>query len=167
MFAMGSAVAIIVGQKLGAGDRDGAIDVDRKLLFFTIVSHIIIALLFALASPFIPMMYNVEPEVKALAAKTLLIAGLSLPVYATNHVAYFTIRSGGKTFITFLFDAVYTWCIPAVLSLILCRFTSLDIITVYACIQFSDILKMSISIPMLKSGFWANCVISGVKNSQE
>ncbi len=167
MFAMGSAVAIIVGQKLGAGDREGAIEVDRKLLFFTIVSHIVVALLFALASPLIPMMYNVEPEVKSLAAKTLLIAGLSLPIYATNHVAYFTIRSGGKTFITFLFDAVYTWCIPVVISFLLCRFTSLDIIAVYACVQFSDILKMSISLPMLKSGFWAKCVISDVKNSQE
>lgn len=165
MFAMGSAVSIIVGQKLGAGDREGAIDVDRKLLFFTFVSHVIIAVLFISVSPFIPTLYNIEPEVKSLATKTLMIAGLFIPLYAVNHVIYFSIRSGGKTFITFLFDAVYTWCIPVVLSFVLCRFTSLDIIAVYAIVQMSDTIKMAIGLPMLRSGFWANCVIDGIKSN--
>lgn len=167
MFAMGSAVAIIVGQKLGAGDREGAIDVDRKLVFFTFVSHVLIAVLFIAASPLIPMLYNIEPEVKALATKTLMIAGLSLPIHAINHVAYFTIRAGGKTFITFLFDAVYTWCVPVVLSLIFCRFTTLGIIVVYAIIQLSDALKTVLALLMLKSGFWANCVIDDVRDKNQ
>lgn len=166
MFAMGSAVLIMVGQKLGMGDREGAIDVDRKLLFVTAVSHTLIALLIIAASPFIPMMYNVEPEVRSLATKCLTIAGLSLPIHAVIHVIYFTIRSGGKTFITFLFDSGFTWVVPCVISFVLCRFTSVDVIWIYFAVQFSDLLKLFIGLPMLKSGFWANCLISDVKSGE-
>ncbi len=164
MFAMGSVVSIMVGQKLGAGDREGAIDVDNKLIFVTFASHVIIALLFVVVAPFVPLLYNVEPEVRELATQCLTVAGLSLPVHATIHVIYFTIRSGGKTGITFLFDCVYTWIVPAMLSLIFCRFTGLGILWVYLIVQFSDIIKLCIGVPMLKSGFWAKCVISDVKS---
>lgn len=164
MFAMGSVVSIMVGQKLGAGDREGAIDVDNKLIFVTFASHVIIALLFVVVAPFVPLLYNVEPEVRELATQCLTVAGLSLPVHATIHVIYFTIRSGGKTGITFLFDCVYTWIVPAMLSLFLCRFTGLGILWVYMIVQFSDIIKLCIGVPMLKSGFWAKCVISDVKS---
>ncbi|MBR3999022.1 MAG: polysaccharide biosynthesis C-terminal domain-containing protein, partial [Clostridia bacterium] len=166
MFAMGSVVSIMVGQKLGAGDREGAIDTDNKLIFITIVSHVIIALLIIASSPFIPLMYNVEPEVQSLATRLLLVAGASLPIHAVIHVIYFTIRSGGKTGITFLFDCVYTWVVPVVLSFVLCRLTALPVLTVYFIIQFSDLIKLAIGVPMLKSGFWANCVISDVSEKK-
>ena len=159
---MGTAVSILVGQKLGAGDTKGAVDVDNKLLFFTLVSHVLIGLLIVAAAPFIPRMYNVEQDVRALASQCLMVLGASLPIHAVIHCIYFTVRSGGKTVITFLFDCVYTWVVPAMLSMALCRFTTLPIITIYLIVQFSDIIKLAIGIPMVKSGFWTKCVISDV-----
>ena len=164
MFAMGSAVSILVGQRLGAGDREGAIDVDRKLIFFTIASHIAVGILLIAAAPFIPLLYKVEPEVRALATRFLMIAGAASPVHAFIHVVYFTIRSGGKTVITFLFDSVYTWIFPAMLSFVLCRFTGLDIVWIYFAVQFIDVVKLFIGVPLLRSGFWANNVIEDVKS---
>lgn len=163
MFALGSAVSILVGQRLGANDRDGAIDVDRKLLFVTLVLHVGIAGLIIASAPFIPRLYNVEPEVKALATQFLILAGLSLPIHSVIHTIYFTIRSGGKTIITFLFDSVFTWIVPAMLSFFLCRYTTVDIILIYFIVQFSETVKLFVGIPMLKNGFWANCVISDIK----
>ena len=162
MFAMGTAVSILVGQKLGAGDTKGAVDVDNKLLFFTLVSHVLIGLLIVAAAPFIPMMYNVGQDVRTLASQCLMVLGASLPIHALIHCIYFTVRSGGKTVITFLFDCVYTWVVPAMLSMVLCRFTTLPIITIYLIVQFSDIIKLAIGIPMVRSGFWTKCVISDV-----
>ena len=75
------------------------------------------------------------------------------------HGIYFAVRSGGKTFVTFLFDSVYTWAIPAVLAFCLVTFTPLGIIPVYLIVQLSDAIKMSIGLLMLKSGFWANTII--------
>jgi Na+-driven multidrug efflux pump len=163
MMAMGTAVSILVGQKLGAGEIEDAKDTDNKLIFLTVTANTVIGLLLIACSPFIPLIYNTEQEVFDLATKFLMIVGASLPIHAFIHVTYFTIRSGGRTFITFLFDSVYTWCVPVVISFLLCRFTSLGIVSIYFIVQFSDIIKICIGLPMLISGIWAKNIIKDNK----
>ena len=160
MFAMGNAVAIMVGQRLGAGDKNGARDVDNKLLFLTVAAHIVMGALLMLFSTLIPQLYNVDAAVKDITTRLLRVAGLSLPIHAFLHAAYFTIRSGGKTVITFLFDSVYTWLVPVVLAWYLTRFTALDIVMVYFAVQFVDVVKVIIGALMLRSDFWANNVVA-------
>ena len=156
MFAMGNAVSIMVGQCLGQGDTKGARDTDNKLIFITVASHILLGGMLALMAGIIPNWFAVTAEAKHLASQTLVIAGLSLPIHAFLHATYFTIRSGGKTFITFLFDSVYTWAVPAVLAFVLSRYTDADVVMMYFCIQFVDVVKLIIGLFMLRSDFWAN-----------
>ena len=165
MFAMGNAVSIMVGQYLGRGDKKGARDVDAKLLFITVVSHIALGGLLALLAGSIPNMFNVTEAARGLAKQTLVIAGLSLPIHAFLHATYFTIRSGGKTVVTFLFDSVYTWCVPAVLAWVLSHYTQADVVTMYFCIQFIDVVKLIIGLFMLKSDFWANNVVDAAETT--
>ncbi len=160
MFAMGNAVSIMVGQRLGQGDKAEARGTAAKLLFITVVSHIVLGAMLAAMAGIVPNWFNVTDEAKRLAAETLIIAGASLPIHAFLHSAYFTIRSGGKTLITFLFDSVYTWCVPAVLAFVLSRFTDADVVLMYFCIQFIDVVKAVIGVFMLKSDFWANNIVS-------
>lgn len=159
MFAMGTAISIIVGRELGKGHRDEAIDMNNKLLFFNLAVHVIMGVILVAVAEYIPLLYNVEDEVRTIATGLLIASGLTLPMHAMVHGIYFTVRSGGKTFITFLFDSVYTWLVPALLAFCLVTFTSLDIIAVYLIVQISDALKMTIGLFMLKSGFWANTII--------
>ncbi len=165
MMAMGSAVAIMVGQKLGVGDKAGARDIDRKLVFLTVVMHFLMGALLVACSGLIPQMYNVEDAVRETTRQLLVVAGLSLPLHSFVHVVYFTIRSGGKTVITFLFDCVYTWLVPVALAYVLCTFTAMPIVQVYFCIQFIDIIKVVIGALMLRSDFWANNVVNEVSQA--
>ena len=160
MFAMGSAVSIMVGQRLGAGKMDEARDVDRKLIFLTEVIHILIGLLMVLASPLVPQLYNVSPEVRDLTRRLLIICGCAVPIHSFAHVTYFTIRSGGRTVITFFFDAVYTWIVTVLLAFLLTRYTDWTIVRIYFCVQFIDIVKVVIGLLMLKSDFWARNVVN-------
>ena len=160
MFAMGNAISIMVGQCLGRGDSQEARDVDTKLIFITVASNAVLGGLLMLVSGLIPQMFAVTEEARALASQTLLIAGLSLPIHAFLHATYFTIRSGGKTVITFLFDSVYTWCVPAVLAFCLSRYTQMNVVGMYFCIQFIDVAKLVIGLLMLRSDFWANNLVS-------
>ena len=160
MFAMGSAVSIMVGQLLGAGKMQEARDTDRKLIFLTEVIHILIGLAMIIAAPYIPLLYNVGDEVRDLTRRLLIVAGLSLPIHSFAHVCYFTIRSGGKTLITFLFDAVYTWAVTVLLAFLLTRFTEMHIVEIYFCVQFIDLIKLFIGLLMLRSDFWAQNVVS-------
>jgi Na+-driven multidrug efflux pump len=115
-----------------------------------------------LASPYIPRLYNVIPEVRNLTSRLLVVAGLSLPIHSFAHATYFTIRSGGRTVITFLFDAVYTWAVTVLLAFCLCRFTNLEIVKIYFCVQFIDVIKVVLGLLMLRSDFWARNVVSDV-----
>ena len=153
---------LMVGQRLGAGRIDEARDVDRKLLFLTVSLHVLIGGGMILASPYIPRLYNVIPEVRTLTSRLLVVAGLSLPIHSFAHATYFTIRSGGRTVITFLFDAVYTWAVTVLLAFCLCRFTNLEIVKIYFCVQFIDVIKVVLGLLMLRSDFWARNVVSDV-----
>ncbi len=165
MFAMGSVVSIMVGQKLGAGKIDEAKAIDKKLIFVTEVIHICIGIVLLLTADLIPMLYDVERSTRDIAAAMLRVQGIVLPVHSYVHVAYFTIRSGGKTVVTFLFDCLYTWCVPVVVSLVLCRFTVLPVVACYAIVQATDLIKMGIAIPLLASGFWAKNIVSKHENN--
>jgi Na+-driven multidrug efflux pump len=98
--------------------------------------------------------------VQDLTRQLLIIAGLSLPIHSFAHVTYFTIRSGGRTVITFFFDAVYTWLVTVVLAFVLTRYTDWDIVRIYLFVQFIDIVKVFIGLLMLKSDFWARNVVN-------
>ena len=163
MFALGSAVSIMVGQRLGAGKMEEARDVDRKLIFLTEVIHVLIGGAMILTAHLVPRLYNVGPDVRDLTRQLLIIAGLSLPIHSFAHVTYFTIRSGGRTVITFFFDALYTWAVTVVLAWCLTRYTALPIVQVYFCVQFVDIVKVLIGLLMLRSDFWARNVVSDAR----
>ncbi len=159
MFSMGAAVSILVGQKLGAGDIEGARAINTKLLFAAFVLHLGVGAMLIGVAPYIPLLFKTEPAVRALATRMLMVAGLSLPVHTLIHCSYFAIRSGGKTVITFLFDCGFMWAVSVPLAFFLCRFTSLPVILIYAVLQFADVGKLAIGLAMLKNGFWAKNII--------
>lgn len=157
--AMGSAISIIVGQLLGAGRMEEAKDTDTKLIVFSVMSCIVIGGILALTAPFFPMMYNTSEEVKLLATDFIRIAALCMPLAGFMHASYFTLRSGGKTIITFLFDSVFLCCVNIPLAYVLSRFTSLHIVPLYLCCQLIDILKCIIGFVLVKKGVWIHNIV--------
>ena len=152
--ALGSSVAIIVGQLLGAGKMKEAKDTATKMIFFSVSSCLIIGVILALASPLFPKFYNTPEEVKHYATWFILIAAICMPQNAFMHATYFTLRSGGKTVVTFLFDSVYIWVISIPLAYTLTRYTNLPIIPIYFICQFVDIIKCIIGFVLVKKGVW-------------
>ncbi|HWQ59453.1 MAG TPA: MATE family efflux transporter [Clostridia bacterium] len=159
MFAMGNAISILCGQKLGAGDIEGARAENTKLIFINVVLHAFIGLVIIASAKLIPMVYNVEDAVRELTSKLLLISGALLWLNSLTHAAYFTIRSGGRTVITFLFDSGFTWVIMLPLAYFLSYKTSLDIVWIILIVSLCDLLKIAIAMPLLVSGYWARNVI--------
>lgn len=157
--AMGNVISILVGQQLGAGKIEEAKDIDRKLMFFNVAIHILIAGLLASVARAIPTIYDTDESVKHLATSFLYIYALALPLNAFNHGAYFTMRSGGKTFVTFLFDSVATWIVSIPLAFVLVNYTSLDIKLIYFIVLYADFIKAIIGFFMVKSGVWAKKIV--------
>ena len=157
--SMGSAVSIIVGKLLGAGEIEEAKDTDRKIIAFSIVLCIGIGAVMAALSPLFTSIYNVTDDVKALAAVLIVIYAVSMPFSSFAHNCYFTLRSGGQTFITFLFDSAFVWAVSVPTGLILSRLTDLPIIPLFIICMSLELIKCVIGFFMLKSGKWAKKLV--------
>lgn len=156
---LGSCIGIIVGAKLGAGRLKDARETDDKLLFFSVAATVIVALLMLPLADIFPVLYNTEQEIRDLAAYMIIVQALAMPLCSYSNACYFTLRSGGKTGITFLFDFGYTWAAMIPLACILSYFTAVDIHIIFAVVNFSEILKAAIGYFMVKSDAWINNLV--------
>ena len=158
--AFGDAVAIIVGQLLGAGKMDEAKETGLKINVFVTASCIVMgAVVYALA-PYLPRFYNTTTEVKSLASDFLRVTGSLMPLFGLCHSLYFTIRAGGKTLITFLFDSAFLMVIGVPLAFVLTRYTGLDIVSIYAICEGTAIIKVIIGFAISASGVWMQNIVS-------
>lgn len=158
--SMGNAVAVLIGQALGANDLERARMDVWKLLFFSFSCCVAIGALLAFLSPVIPHLYDAEAAVYPLAARFILASACFMPINAITHCCYFTLRSGGSTLVTFLFDCVYTWAVAIPVAFLLVRFTSLDILIVYPMCQAVDVLKCAIGLILVRKGVWIRNIVS-------
>ena len=157
--ALGSSVSIIVGQLLGAGRKEEAKEKDAQLIAFAVASCTLVAVFMACFSKVFPEVYNTEQQVKDLATALILVSTLVMPLQAFTHASYFTLRSGGKTWITFLFDSVFVWVIVVPVAYILSRFTTIGIIQVYLLVQATELVKCIIGFFMVRSGIWLQNIV--------
>ncbi len=157
--AMGEAVGIIVGQELGAGDVGTAKDHAVKMRDFTVFCAVLCGGIMAAVSPFFPLLYNTNDEVRSLASAMILIGGLFMPSVAYMHASYFIIRAGGNTLITFLFDCCFSWLVEVPIAFFLSRYTSFSLPVMMVLIQSSDLIKCIIGGLMVRSGVWAKNIV--------
>lgn len=157
--ALGRAIAIIVGQLLGAKEYEEAKDTSTKMLFFTSAICLFLGLLLILIAFFIPELYNTTDSVKSLATSFMIIAGICLPIFAFNNGCYYTLRAGGVTTVTFLFDSVFVWVVSIPLAFVLSKYTSINIIYVYFIVQSSEIIKSIIGYTLIKKEVWVQNIV--------
>lgn len=157
--ALGSAVSIIVGQLLGAGKMKEARETDTRLIAFAVASCVIMGSILAIVAPLFPMIYNTTDEVKDLAVWFIRILAFVMPMNAFMNVSYFTLRSGGKTIVTFLFDSVFMWTASIPVAYLLSRYTLIPIVPLYFLCQMVEIIKCIIGFILVKKGVWIQNIV--------
>ncbi len=157
--SLGNSTGIIVGQELGADRLVSARRTAFRMAALSVASTVIMGTLLAIAAPFIPQVYNTEPEIRKLATRYIWIIALVMPINAFANVSYFTMRSGGKTAVTFLFDSCFAWLVPVPCAYILSRYTAMPALAVFTTISFLEILKCIIGFILVRSGVWVKNIV--------
>ncbi len=157
--SVGNSCGIITGQELGADRLVNARRTAWRMAALSIGSTIIMGSLLALVAPIIPQVYNTEPEIRQLATRYIWVVAIVMPINAYANVAYFTLRSGGKTAVTFLFDSFFTWIVPVPVAYILTRYTALPAITVFIIVSLVEFIKCVIGFTLVKSGIWVRNIV--------
>ncbi len=152
----GTAISILIGHRLGTGDKAKALDEAEKMIAFSAFLGIVAGALIAVCATFFPSFYNTTDEVRALATAFTLTVAIGAPTQAVLNASYFTLRSGGKTLLTFLFDSVYVWGVTIPLSLCMIKLTPLAVVWVYLICYNTDIFKTILGVILVKRGVWLN-----------
>lgn len=153
--AFGTAVGIITGQMLGAGEEEEKVrDANRKLIALTVFCGFCMGILLLSFSGLFPQLYNTTEEVRSLATSFIRIIAVMLPIASFTFAIYFTLRAGGKALITFLFDSCFLWVGPVFLSVILSNTTSLSILPLYAICHLIDVVRCFAGVILLNKVNW-------------
>ena len=131
-----------------------------KLITFSSLVCVLFGGVYFVAAIFIPNAYNVEPAIRETATKLMQITAVIMPVEAICHATYFTLRSGGKMAITFVFDCGFMWLVNVLLTAILCKFTALPFLLIFLIIQLITVPKAIMGVTMVHSGFWVRNIIA-------
>ncbi len=153
--ALGDSVAIIVGQQLGAGKIEEGKQTAYRIILCSVSVCFVMGTLMFLTAPFFPRVYNTSDEVRSIASSMIRINACMMPFQAFLHSSYFTIRSGGKTFVTFIFDSGFMWAVAIPFAFVITKFTALPIVQVFLVCQLADILKCLMGFIIMKRGTWA------------
>lgn len=158
--SMGDAVAIMVGQALGANRIEEAKETAWRLMAASVASNLVMGTLLLVLSPVIPQIYNTEPHVRHMAMQMLWIVAGTMPLYSIAHCCYFTLRSGGKTIITFIFDSGFTWGICVPFAWILANLTAMPIVPLYLIVQALEFIKVAIGLYLVHKGVWVHNIVN-------
>ena len=152
--ALGSAVGVIIGLMLGASEYEKAKVSSVKLMWFTSAICVLLTIILVSISGVFPKIYNTTDAVRDYSTKFIIITALFFPIQGFLNTLYFTLRSGGKTVITFLFDSGFSWVVSVPVAYIICTFTGLPILWIYVTIQALDIIKVVVGYVLIKKGIW-------------
>lgn len=164
--AMGSAIAIIIGNLLGAGKTELAKETDRKLIAFSVFCGACTGVLILLVAPAFPLLYETSATVQSLATYLMVIQALVIPFDAFTNAAYFTIRSGGQILVTMLSDSVFMWVVVVPVCCLLAYLTPLSIFALFAICHGCDCLKALFGYVLLRRDTWARRLVSEDENTQ-
>lgn len=157
--SMGTAVAVMIGQSLGANDTELAKKQIWQLIFFGVSISLVAATILAISAGPITQIYNTEAEVRRLAVAFMRTNALYMAFHTIAHCCYFALRSGGKTLITLLFDSVYTWLVVVPYTYFMVNYTTLGVTTLYLLCHLTDLAKAIVGIVAIGTGFWAHNLV--------
>ncbi|MCQ2483937.1 MAG: MATE family efflux transporter [Clostridia bacterium] len=156
--SLGSSIGIIVGKQLGAGKFEDAVDTNRKLTAFSFAVAVGIGIIVLLSGGAIPMLYRTNEASKMYASYFIRVSGCFLPFVSISNASYFTLRSGGKTWLTILFDSVFVMCLWVPFVFIL-YWAGLSIWIVYPLVQSLEILKALLGVFLVRKRVWVRNIV--------
>jgi len=157
---MGSVAGIIIGNMLGAEEFDRAKGACRQLMALSCAACALMGLGLYAVAPAMPRLYNTSPEIMALATALMRVCAAMMPLIGLTNVEYWTIRAGGRTYITMLFDSVFQWVVLVPLAWSLIHRTALPLLSVYIAVSAAEIIKVSIGMVLVKKGIWLRNIVN-------
>lgn len=157
---LSQAAGVMIGKRLGEGQCEEAYEESKRLMFYGLVSSLILSAFVAFGRPFYVEIYQVEEEVKVLAAKSLIAYAVIAPVKVENMILGGGIlRSGGKTKYIMAIDLAGTWIFGVPLALISAFVLHFPVYLVYFILSMEECVRLGISLLVFRKKKWMHQLI--------
>jgi len=162
-FGLASACAVMVGQRIGAGDEETAFAYAKKFSFLGPALGLLIAGGLLLASGPIWSVFRVPGEVTAVARQFLTVFALTIPIRIFNLTNIVGIlRSGGDTRFSLFIDTAGLWLLAVPLAFLGGLVWHLPPIYIYLLTVLEEAFKFSLGLWRMRSGRWINNLVCGM-----
>jgi putative MATE family efflux protein len=162
---IGHACAVLVGNRIGAGEDDQAFRYAARSEVIGMLGAVGIGSIILLSSNSILSLYNVPPIVIDYAHRVLTILGLLLWLRASNMILFIGIfRSGGDTRFALVLDGVIIWVVGVPLAFAGAFLFHLPIYWVYLLVMSEEITKWVLGVYRFFSRMWIHNLAKTVGN---
>ena len=154
---LSQAAAILIGKRLGDGDREEAYREAKKLLSYGLVGALLLSVVIFLISPWYVRIYKVEAHVRELTAQILTAYAAVMPFKVLNMIIGSGIlRSGGKTKYVMAIDLMGTWIFGVPLGLLTAFVLHWPIPLVYFALSLEECVRFAVSLVVFRRRGWMN-----------
>jgi putative MATE family efflux protein len=154
------AVAIIIGQLIGANKEHEVQIYSSISLRFSIFTGVLVGLLIVLISPIFVSLFNIDETVYQLSIKSLIMIAFQLPLVSFNIAAIVgLLRAGGDTKYTMYLELTTIWIVGVPLAFIGVLFWHLSLPQAYLLVGIEELLKTILAMQRIKSGKYIHNLI--------
>ena len=132
-YGMMTASATLVGNAIGARDRDRVKRLSGTITTIEVALMIVSGGLLFIFAPSLMRLFSKDPQVIALGGTVLRMVALSEPFYGVTIVTEGMLMGAGQTTAPFLFNATCMWLIRIVGTFICTRLLGFGLVSAWAC----------------------------------
>ncbi|HEY9076201.1 MAG TPA: MATE family efflux transporter [Anaerolineaceae bacterium] len=155
--AITDATAVMVGNRIGAGEEQKAASYGRRSLALGIGGSLLMSVALLLLRSTILSIYKITPETTQSAMYILTIMALTIWVRVSNMMLIVGIlRSGGDTRFCLLMDAGGVWAVGVPMAFLGAFVFHLPVHWVYLMAMTEEFVKMGLGFWRMNSGKWLN-----------
>ncbi len=154
---LSQAAAILIGKRLGDGDREMAYQEAKKLLLYGLAGSLLLSVVILYGSPWYVRIFNVEAGIRELTAQILTAYAAVMPFKVLNMIIGSGIlRSGGKTTYIMVIDLMGTWLFGVPLGLVTTFVFHWPIPMVYLALSLEECIRFAVSLVVFERRGWMN-----------
>ena len=161
---LGNACTIMIGNKIGAGKEDLAVEYANKYLIISTLLGLGLGIMLFFSSDLVLKAFrNLTPELHDTSKKLLKMLAIFFAIKAFNGTMIVgVLRGGGDTKFSMLLEMGAVWCIGVPLAFLGAIVFKLPVYYVTALVYTEEVVKAAIGIPRITSKKWVTNVIEGI-----
>ncbi len=152
---LGNACAIMIGNEIGAGEKETAFEHSRRFLIITVLIAILSGIIILIIREPVISLYKISPEVAHSAYQLMTIFALTAWLRSINFILFIgALRAGGDTKFAMFMEIFSIWAIGVPAALIGGFVLHLPVYGVYLLVLSEELVKVFIISKRYRSRKW-------------